>query len=473
MKELLSKISHLISVLCTIDLRLAGLSGGGGNFFNADLVADADHTHDGGGFATVINNLSGFQLVSNGDGSFNLGPAFAAIYGTGAYLAAGSNVASIQADTQIAIESGAEILLLSSTGEIKIPTIDRDDAVVEVLGYDEATGFVYKTAVATLGNAIISPSQITSDQDNYNPTGIESTTHLRISGDNGIRAITGIDASAITTLQKIILNIGSYPIYFPMDHPDSTSTNRFTGNSGDFILHPGMSVTIWYDTTSTKWRIIGEMNSQGKRGVFHNWAQGSVTAGDNHEIEFGGTINLVTATATLPYAATLSTGASSTGQSYALFVKANPQFTYVGSSHIYIESLISLPILSTSGERYTIELQLKPGGGAFEENNSFGIRYSDDINSGKFELFAQDNSGTEVVADLGITVAASTLYVLRAEIDKANGDIRAYIDGVFVGRVASNLTANAVFPRLINLKSVGTTARILNMHSFSAGAIYP
>jgi len=107
-------------------------------------------------------------------------------------------------------------------------------------------------------------------------------------------------------------------------------------------------------------------------------------------------------------------------------------------------------------------------------NNSCGITYSNGVNSGKFQLYSQDNAGASTTADSGVTVAAGTLYKLRVEINKARDEIRYYINGAMVGRITANMPqADVCGSRAIILKSAGTTARNLYVHSMNAGAIYP
>lgn len=328
----------------------------------------------------------------------------------------------------------------------------------------------------------ISPSQLTSDQDNYHPTGMGNATYVRISGDNGVRAITGIEDSTAGVLEKIIFNIGSYPIYFPMDHPDSDAAHRFTGNSGDFILHPGMCVKIWYDLTSTKWRIMGETDIESKKALVYRYFAGSVTQGDFGAIGFSafntGAGHAATAsTSTVPAADGMSTGTTNAGVVYAYYHRNLPiTWTGFGSAHLTADCIISIPTLSTGSERFTVEFRYTktPASSGVTANNSFGIRYCDNVNSGKFQGFTKDNAGSENPVDLGVTVAANTLYRLRIELDKSRTEARFYIDDVFVGRSASNIPqADVAGSTLQILKSVGTTARTLYMHSFSSSAIYP
>lgn len=389
--------------------------------------------------------------------------------------------------------SQALVVLLGGSQNITGAKTFTVDPIVPDEAYDETawngsleppTKNAIRDKIETLGVTIpttISPSQITGDQDNYNPTGIGKASYVRISGDNAIRAITGIADSTAGTLQKTVINTGSYPLYFPMDHPDSDAAHRFTGHGGDFVLFPGMSMNIWYDITSSKWRITGATTAESKNGVFYDFNAASATAGYYGEIAFlsvnsgNGTAN--TGSTTRPASVLFSNNGNATGGFIMYFQKGAVNHTAFGSSHQYVEAYIQTPAnLSDGTDTYTIELQLSGtvNSSALEPNNTVGIRYSHGINSGKWELFHQDFVAAESVADLGVTVTASTLTRLRLETDKSLSETRAYINGVFVGRVTGNVpTGVANGARIIYAKSVGATSRTMPVHRLSAGAIYP
>jgi len=365
--------------------------------------------------------------------------------------------------------------LLTGAGTVDSPLSIDTSAKIATRYY--VSGFSSSAPTPTT----ISPSQLTSDQDNYNPTGMGKATYVRLDGDSGMRAITGIADSTGGTLEKTLLNIGtSNPIYLPQNHPDSDAAHQFTGWPGDYILYPGASVKILYDVTSTKWRIIGEVNEDLKAGLHYHVPAADQTAGDHNELAFAtigtGTFTFVASNATVPGHWAMSTSTNAAWGYYAYFPKGGSTFGAFGASHIFAETYVQFEDLSDGTNTYTSELQLAETtvSTALENNNMIGIRYSDGINSGKFELFSQSNTGTESVADLGVTVAADTRYKLRIEVDKSRTEARAYVNGAYAGRVTGTFpNATAAGARIVHLKSLGATARVLKIHSFSAGAIYP
>lgn len=346
-----------------------------------------------------------------------------------------------------------------------------------------ATKYYAGTLSASGGSTVrtISPAQITSDQDNYSPTGIGNANHVRISGDSDLQAITGITDSTAGVLEKTLFNVGSYMIYLPMEHPDSDAAHRFTGYPGDFYLFPGQSVEIYYDITSSRWRIIGQPTLSKYKGLHYSAVAGSATAGDHNELSFSaigtGTNSFVSSTSSgVPGHWAMSTSTNAAWGYYAYFPKGGSTFGSFGGSHLYAEAYLQLEDLSDGTNTYTTELQLSETivSSTLENNNLVGIRYSHSINSGKWELFTQSSAGSESVADLGVTVAADTRYLLRIEIDQSRTEARAYINGAYAGKVTGTFPSSAAAgARVVHLKSLGSTARVLKLHSFLAGAIYP
>lgn len=125
--------------------------------------------------------------------------------------------------------------------------VDSSGAVV-TLGSSPSTTF------ALTGD--ITPSQITSNQNDYNPTSLSSAAILRLSTDAS-RNITGLQGGADGRI-IVIYNVGSFNIVIKDDDgATSTAANRFA-LSGDVTLAPDDGITLIYDSTATRWRCIGK-----------------------------------------------------------------------------------------------------------------------------------------------------------------------------------------------------------------------
>lgn len=105
------------------------------------------------------------------------------------------------------------------------------------------------------GSSILTPAQITANQDNYAPTGIGAASVLRLSTDAS-RNITGISAPSPEYARRLIVqNIGSFNVVLK-DDVTSTAANRFQ-LTADVTLTPMQHVELIYDTTLDRWVLIG------------------------------------------------------------------------------------------------------------------------------------------------------------------------------------------------------------------------
>lgn len=98
----------------------------------------------------------------------------------------------------------------------------------------------------------ISPAQITSNQDNYAPTGHATASVFRLNSDAS-RNITGLAGGADGRI-VIIHNVGAFDIVLK-DEVTSTATNRFA-LTADLTMAPDSVAILQYDATTTRWRAV-------------------------------------------------------------------------------------------------------------------------------------------------------------------------------------------------------------------------
>ena len=103
--------------------------------------------------------------------------------------------------------------------------------------------------------SFISPTQIAANTDNWEPTGLADTFAIRATTDAS-RNLTGIVAQHPGRV-LYLTNVGAQDLVLIHD-ATSTAENRFLlPNSANLTLNPNDSITLWYDTTSSRWRPIG------------------------------------------------------------------------------------------------------------------------------------------------------------------------------------------------------------------------
>lgn len=98
----------------------------------------------------------------------------------------------------------------------------------------------------------ISPSQLTANTNDWNPTGLSTATVIRFSTD-AARDITGLAGGADGRV-IVLHNVGSQDGVLKDESGSSTAANRFAF-SADVTLAGDQSVTLRYDATSSRWRI--------------------------------------------------------------------------------------------------------------------------------------------------------------------------------------------------------------------------
>lgn len=119
------------------------------------------------------------------------------------------------------------------------------------------TGLLTATSgsITTLSTVptFLSPSAISTSQNNYNPGAGDI---LRLSASASGVNITGIVLG--TEYTRVIINIGAtYNITLNNESTSSTAANRIiTSTGGDHIIPPSGTTTILYDSTSTRWRVL-------------------------------------------------------------------------------------------------------------------------------------------------------------------------------------------------------------------------
>jgi hypothetical protein len=100
----------------------------------------------------------------------------------------------------------------------------------------------------------ISPTSIGSSQNDYNPTGLSTASTLRLTS-SGTFNITGLSGGADGRL-IIIHNIGSSSIILIDESASSSAANRFA-LIGDITLNADSVGIFQYDSTSSRWRSLG------------------------------------------------------------------------------------------------------------------------------------------------------------------------------------------------------------------------
>lgn len=124
---------------------------------------------------------------------------------------------------------------------------------VEALRIDQASGNLALPRGLSLAG-VIAPAQITSSQNDYNPTGLASASVLQISSD-AARSVSGLAGGAEGRV-VVLLNTGAQPVTLLDESTASVPANRFT-LGGNLTIAARQAAMLRYDGTAARWQGIG------------------------------------------------------------------------------------------------------------------------------------------------------------------------------------------------------------------------
>jgi hypothetical protein len=159
-------------------------------------------------------------------------------------------------------------ILTVGTGDFRITTAGTNSASAVTVGGTQTLTNKTLTSPAISGPAVtgtadiqqavvftgdITPTQLAANTNDWAPTGFSTASALRLSTDAS-RNITGIAAGADGRI-IILHNVGSFDAVLKNEDANSTAGNRFLFG-GDVTLLTNYSITLRYDSTSSRWRAI-------------------------------------------------------------------------------------------------------------------------------------------------------------------------------------------------------------------------
>lgn len=226
-----------------------------GMFLQSTNVINFQTGNNVGAVLSLVGNAAAggisYALTATLNPSSGLSSAISRHFGiTGIFAPTGGAVsytaASIKTDFQTQV---------SGTWSGSATLLEIDAVLTNVGGLNALVGFKHNVGQLVWGS-VLSPSQITSNQDNYNPTNWYRGHVLRLSSDAS-RNITSV-VGGTEGRMMVIHNVGSFNIVIKDDDgATGTAANRFA-MSGDTTILPDESRIFVYDATSSRWRLIGK-----------------------------------------------------------------------------------------------------------------------------------------------------------------------------------------------------------------------
>lgn len=156
----------------------------------------------------------------------------------------------------------------------------------------------------------ISPTALSGDVNDYAPAGFSTASVIRQDGGAANRNITGL-AGGADGVDVIFINTGATnSLVLKTESASSAAGNRFA-IGGDVTLAPSQSATLWYDSTSSRWRISSSFTVAGgsPSGTVQSVICGTVTITLSGTCDNGVLLETLTASAS----ASLTTSVSWAG----------------------------------------------------------------------------------------------------------------------------------------------------------------
>ena len=172
--------------------------------------------------------------------------------------------------------SGRAEIGLTGDDDFHFKTSADGSSWTDALVLDRSTGAARLNSGLFL-TGDLAPSQITADQNDYNPTGLSSASVLRLSTDAS-RNITGLAGGGDGRVMAIV-NVGTNPIVLKDASTASGAANRFAFGA-DMTLAAQQSAVFWYDSTDNRWKLLAGPQAAGGGGGGEVTSIGASTTGN-------------------------------------------------------------------------------------------------------------------------------------------------------------------------------------------------
>ena len=352
--------------------------------------------------------------------------------------------------------------------------------------YDDSTnqatvpGLTLTEDLAFTGD--ISPSQITADQNDYNPTSLATSVVLRLTSDAS-RTLTGLQGGSDGRL-LLLRNVGSHTIWLADQSTASSAANRFDLGFASTPLFPGSTIALQYDATDSRWKLLVNtlpplanplLNISRFWTLEEDFNNGVTALADGLGSSTTGTGAAGTATAGESGAFGVlqsQTGSTTTGRHC---LNTGGSSILLGGALVVWTARVRLQALSDGTDTFTDRLGLGDSTTA-EFTDGVYFRYTHGTNSGNWQCVCRSNSNeTGSIINTSTAPVTSGWQVLQLVVNPAASSVEFFINGTSQGTVTTNIptgTGRELGVIHQHLKSAGTTDRILYTDYIRAYAVF-
>ena len=314
---------------------------------------------------------------------------------------------------------------------------------------------------------VISPAQLTGNQNDWSPSGLSTASVIRLSTDATFRIITGL-AGGEAGRRITLMNTGSYAVMLKDESASSTAGNRFSFDAQDWFILPGKAIELMYDATSSRWRTLTAFdyfNDYVLTAQFRHGVAGTTGSGTNGDYFIkANTGGSGSGTGSSPWGQSgISTSTSATGKG-SIGAPSNAMVRSTNSTYLRYATSVSVDAVSDATNTYNVRCgwmdATNPTG---EPTNGVYFRYTHGTNSGNWQFVAR-SGGTETVINTATAplTGTTTMQSLIVAISPGGSACEGYIDGVSVGVTTTNIPTSTNMGYYSQIeKTAGTTSRTL------------
>lgn len=245
----------ILGYLDTVNHRWIPVVGGGtatvASAGTTDLCATPESALTISGVTTITSFGSGCQVGQ--EKSLIFSGALTLTHAAGLFLPNnGSNITTVANDKARAVYLGSSNWIVTSYAKADGTSLNASSTFAGAVSFNGPI-------TITLGGST----------NNWNPTGLATANVIRLSCSSAIN-ITGLVAPATDGKILVVDNVGSTnTCTITAEDANSTAANRFAFDR-PIAVRPGRSVTVKYDLTAARWRLIQEITAQPVAGGFKN-----------------------------------------------------------------------------------------------------------------------------------------------------------------------------------------------------------
>lgn len=323
---------------------------------------------------------------------------------------------------------------------------DASDFVTSNTDSDITGGKTFKSFLRLDG--VISPTTVTVDTNDYNPTSLSTANTLRVSTD-ALRAFTGLQGTASGRI-VVWINVASFNQILRHENTGSIAGNRFN-IGGDILLLPGQQVVLIYDNTSQRWRLWSHtsLRFHGMCRLTKSGANLLLSPKDGNTIIINGRVEVIPdagvtlAGPTNTVTMTIATPAVVTFNAHGMAVGQPVIFNTTGALPTGVTAGTTYYIIAAGFGANSFQFSATQGGAAV---NTSGVQSGVHTLTGPVHYIYAYMSGATMTLEAGLTSTANAAQAGTGVVTKSGDATRTLVG---MARAVNNAWVDSAAQRLV------------------------